>query len=109
MTEWSAEPDDPRTGLITLDPVPAYGEDDLGLVWDEERGWTLVWGTDDSGRHTHFAALSDGPLPTPDELTTAVQEAFRVRLPGDTVTGGAYRYQDDQDDGFEGRLTSYTR
>ncbi|MFJ7203258.1 DUF6292 family protein [Streptomyces sp. NPDC098789] len=112
VSDWTAEPDDPRTGILALDPAstPVYPGDDVALVWDEARGWSLVWGPDGHTSGYDFShALASNVLPSPAEITTAVREGLTAPLRGDVTFSGYYRDPNTDDDGFEDLLRAYTR
>ncbi|MDK9494691.1 DUF6292 family protein [Streptomyces katrae] len=109
VQEWSAEEDDPRTGIILIAfGTPSYRGQDTALTWDEESGWHLVWGPDghDTG-YRYTAPLGAGVLPTPANITSAVQHAADRRPP--IAVSSLYRAFEDMDDGFETELRAYAR
>ncbi|RST04589.1 hypothetical protein EF910_16420 [Streptomyces sp. WAC07149] len=109
VLEWSAEPDDPRTGIIAVTfATPAYRGHDTALTWDEESGWHLVWGPDghDIG-YRYAAALGSSVLPTPADITNAVQQAADRHPP--ITASSLHRSFEDMDDGFEAELRAYAR
>lgn len=113
VEDYSAEPDDPRCGSVTIAAQPSsrrFGDHLLVLVWHEETGWKR--GTEDPDGHGQLRTLSDSPvdlLAAPTEIATWVRAVLAGTDNDQPLIGrgGYYRYFDDEDKGFEARLRAY--
>jgi hypothetical protein len=107
--DWFADANDPRDGCITLAELDEDG-DERCIAWHEEKGW--FYGISPEGEHGEIQSIwwiCDDVLPDPADVVTAVQRCVAGDYSKASLDHGYYRDFEDEDDGFEDRLLTYSR
>ncbi|MFJ5608404.1 DUF6292 family protein [Streptomyces sp. NPDC093221] len=110
VTDWFADPNDPRDACITLATYatePHYPGETIVLTWTEEAGWLIGGGQPNELLDWVGELDTRDVLPTPQQVVVIAQTAFTA--PTRTLHGLAPVYREfvDDNDGFEQRLASY--
>jgi hypothetical protein len=59
-----------------------FPDQDVALVWDEERGWAIGVETDSASPVVVLSYLAEDVLPEPRTVARFVRDAFAARFPG---------------------------
>ena len=118
---WWGDANDPRDGWIEVSPIGAYrSQTQVGLGWQEERGWHVLTVKEDAGwnkrgGHSEDARcvypLAVATVASPETVVTTFAEMAGVKA---EVPGDAYPDLDfpehsfeDEDPAFEAALAAY--
>lgn len=92
VDDWSAEPNDPRDGYISLHVAmnrethldnPIWSNDEVNVAWNEDRGWCLVTVKDSHSSNGRYVFdLVIGRVASPANVASEVAEKI-----GDGVSG----------------------
>lgn len=118
--DWSAEPNDPRDGVIILDTQAMSGDDQLpiwsngevNVAWSEDRGWSLVTVEESFRNDGRFVFdLPVARLASPETVANAVaaQIGEQVTVPADNFPDADFPEHTFEDDDvpFELALAVY--
>jgi hypothetical protein len=114
------DPNDPRDGWIgfdmdkqgTIDGVPIWSYDEVGVGWSEDRGWHLLFIDDPHGKDSRFVdELAIARVASPVTVVLAVGEKAGLTLKLDDdghpdADFPAHTFEDD-DLAFEAALAHY--
>ncbi|WP_329370192.1 DUF6292 family protein [Streptomyces sp. NBC_00669] len=110
VSDWFADPNDPRDACITLTTdatEPHYPGQTIVLTWNEEAGWLIGGGEPDELLNWVGELDTRDVLPTPQQVVAAARTAFTTTPPTLYGLAPVYREFEDDNDGFEARLAAY--
>ncbi len=121
VNDWSAEPNDPRDGFISLNvnvlsessTLPIWTNEEVNVAWTEDRGWCLVTVTESHRSNGRFVYDLEVPrVASPSEVALAVAEQVGedVTVPSDGYPDADFPEHTFEDDDvpFEQALARYT-
>lgn len=117
----NAEANDPRDGFIgldlerlgTIDGKPIWTAEEVGVCWQEERGWwllTITRSASNDGRFVYPLGVATIAAPSTVAVAVAEQAGLNIEVAADghpDVDFAAHEF-DDEDPAFELALRHYT-